>query len=302
MATEKLFEAALGIDEPWYAREARFDVAAHSLTIAMDFRAGSRFAHPETPGLQPMHDTVPKRYRHRNFFRHECFLEVRVPRVCLPDGRVLMIELPWAGKLSGFTLVFEALVLTLCQQMTFAAVAQLVGESWHRVASIARRYVDLAMEQADFPEVSALMVDETSRARGHDYVTLAADAERRAVIFVTEGRGADPIARLAEDLKVHGGDPAAIATVSIDMSPTYIKGVSAHLPTARITFDKFHVIAHASQAIDDTRRFEQISEPSLKGLRWTLLKDYAALKRDQQLDLDALMQLPANRTARAWMY
>lgn len=304
MGTEKLFEAALGIGEPWYVREARFNAAAHSLTIAVDFRSGSRFAHPEAQGLQPVHDTVPKRYRHLNFFQHECFLEVRVPRVRLPDGRVLMIELPWAGKLSGFTLLFEALVLTLCQQMTFAAVARLVGESWHRVAAIARRYVDLALEEADFSQVRSLAVDETSRARGHDYVTLAADAhpERRAVIFVTEGRGADAIARLAEDLKAHGGDPAIIDTVSIDMSPAFIKGVGQHLPNARITFDKFHVIAHASQAIDETRRFEQISAPELKGLRWTLLKDYGALRRDQQRDLDALMQLPANRTARAWLY
>ena len=34
------------------------------------------------------------------------------------------------------------------------------------------------------------------------------------------------------------------------MSPAFIKGVTAHLPNARITFDKFHVVAHASAAID----------------------------------------------------
>ena len=53
------------------------------------------------------HDTVTKRYRHLNFFQHECFLEVRVPRVKLPDGSVRQVEPPWAGKLSGFTLLFE---------------------------------------------------------------------------------------------------------------------------------------------------------------------------------------------------
>ena len=34
------------------------------------------------------------------------------------------------------------------------------------------------------------------------------------------------------------------------MSPAFIKGVCGHLPNARITFDKFHVIAHASHAVD----------------------------------------------------
>ena len=41
------------------------------------------------------------------------------------------------------------------------------------------------------------------------------------------------------------------------MSPAFIKGVADHLPNARITFDKFHVVAHASTALDQSRRLEQ---------------------------------------------
>jgi transposase len=303
MQSEQLFEVALGVSSPWYVREARFDAAARTLTIGVDFHAGSRFAYPNTPGEHPVHDTQTKRYRHLNFFQHECFLEVRGPRVKLPDGSVRLIEPPWAGKLSGFTLLFEALVLCLCREMPFAAVARVVGESWHRVAAIAQRYVDLALAEADFSTVRALAIDETSKARGHDYVTIAADAERRAVIFVTETREAQAIERLAADLTAHGGDPKAIEAVSIDMSPAYIKGVTAHLPEAVITFDKFHVIAHASHALDLTRRAEQKRDPELKGLRWALLKDRSRLSEARRADLDALLaHLTTKRTARAWQY
>lgn len=303
MQSEKLFEAALGVTKPWYVKEARFDGPAKTLTIDVDFESGSRFSHPEVAGAHPVHDTQTKRYRHLNFFQHECFLEVRVPRVKLPDGAVRLIEPPWAGKLSGFTLLFEALVLSLCREMPFAAVARLVGESWHRVAAIAERYVDLALAQSDFSEVRELAIDETSRARGHEYVTLAADAERRAVIFVTDTRESAAIERLAADLRAHGGDPEAVEAVSIDMSPAYIKGVAAHLPNATVTFDKFHVIAHASHALDLTRRAEQKRDPDLKGLRWTLLKDRNRLSEARQADLDALLaNLTTKRTARAWQY
>ena len=96
----------------------------------------------------------------------------------------------------------------------------------------------LALSQADFSEVRELAIDETSRARGHEYVTIAADAERRAVIFVTETREATAIERLAMDLTAHGGDPEAIDAVSIDMSPAYIKGVEAHLHNATITLPR----------------------------------------------------------------
>ena len=97
-----------------------------------------------------------KRYRHLNFFRHKCFPEVSVSRVKLPDGAARQVEPLRAGKLSRLVLLFEALVLMLCQQMTFAAAARLVGESRHRVAAICERYFDLALAQADFSAVHQL--------------------------------------------------------------------------------------------------------------------------------------------------
>src|SRR5438067_7021726 len=301
--TEKLFETALGISAPWFVTGTDFNAQARTLTIRVDFVSGSRFAVAGVDGEHPVHDTVSKRFRHLNFFQHECFLEVRVPRVRLPDGAVRQIEPPWAGKLSGFTLLFEALVLMLCQQMTFAAAARLVGESRHRVAVICERYVALALAQADFSGVHELAIDETSRARGHDYITLAADAVERRVLAVAEGRSVDSIEALVGELDAHGCAPAQVSSVSIDMSPAFIKGCAEHLPNARITFDKFHVVWHASDAVDQTRRLEQRTDPSLKGLRWTLLKDRDRLSDEGRADLDALIaQAATKRTARAWLY
>ena len=79
--------------------------------------------------------------------------------------------------------------------------------------------------------------------------------------------------------------------------------MTAHLPNARITFDKFHVVAHASTALDRMRRLEQKTDPDLKGLRWTLLKDRQHLSPAARADLDAVAsQLTTKRTARAWAY
>ena len=91
-----------------------------------------------------MHDTVTKTYRHLNFFQHECHLQVRTPRVKLPNGSVRLVEPDFAGRLSGFTLLFEAMILMLAQQMPFAAVARIVGESAHRVMAVCERYVEIA--------------------------------------------------------------------------------------------------------------------------------------------------------------
>jgi len=300
---DKLFESALGISAPWSVKSVDFDAAAKRLTVLIDFVPGTRFGVPGHAGLHPVYDTVAKDYRHLNFFQHECHLRVRTPRVKLPDGSVRMVEPEFAGRLSGFTLLFEALILMLAQQMPFAAVARIVGESPYRVLEVCKRYVELALAQADFSDVKALAIDETSRARGHDYITLAADAIRRTVLFVTEGRDTQTIRALAADLQAHGCAPEQIKSVSIDMSPAFIKGVTAELPKARITFDKFHVIWHANMAVDKTRRIEQRSDPSLKGMRWTLLKDAFSLKPEAGAALHGLINAPRlTRTARAWIY
>lgn len=300
---DKLFESALGIEAPWFVEAVQFDAAAKTLTIQINFKSGSRFALPGQEGQHPVHDTVTKQYRHLNFFQHECFLKVRVPRVKLPDGSVRQVSPDFEGKLSGFTLLFEALVLLLAQQMPFAAVARIVGISAHRVTAICNCYVELALGAADFSNVTALAIDETSRARGHNYVTLAADATERRVLCVTEGRDAAAVEEIAAQLSEHHCPPEQIDSVSIDMSPAFIKGCEEHLPNARVTFDKFHVIWHANTALDKTRRIEQRGNKSLKGLRWTLLKDRADLRPEAAADLDALIGRVAHvRTARAWVY
>jgi transposase len=304
---DRLFEVALGITPPWSVTGVQFDAPSKVLSVGIDFTAGSHFGVAGMPGEHPVHDTVIKRYRHLNFFQHECVLEVRTPRVKLPDGAVRLVTPPFAGKLGGFTLLFEALVLMLARQMPFAAVARISGISAHQVMAICKRYVELALACADFSSVTALAIDETSRARGHDYVTLAADADTHRVLAVTPGRDAKTLATIAAELIAHGCPVEQIGSVSIDMSPAFIKGCGDWLPNACITFDKFHVVGHANAAVDKMRRIEQRQDAAhkatLKGMRWSLLKDRAKLAPRAAADLDALIaRMTTLRTARAWAY
>lgn len=315
MVTDHIFEAALGITSPWYIAGLRFDPANEGakeeaqkarpgeLHVRIDFTVGSRFSVEGYEGEHPVHDTVSKTYRHMNMFQHQCFFDVRVPRVKLPDGSVRQVTPPWEGKVSGLTLLFEAFVLLLCAEMPFAAVARTVGISAHRVLAVCHRYVDAAVALRDDSKVRDLALDDTSRAKGHNYITIFADAEERRVLFVAEGREGDVIETFVENFKLHRGKPSEIENITMDMSPAYISGAEKHLPNAQIVFDKFHVIAHASEAIDETRRQEQKLDPSLKGMRWVLLKDRKDLSAEQRAQLDALVSvMTSKKTARAWHY
>ncbi|TCK33508.1 hypothetical protein B0G84_7758 [Paraburkholderia sp. BL8N3] len=101
-----------------------FDAVKRQLTIAEDFVAGSRFSYAQVAGEYRMRYTRIKRPRGLNFFQHECYPEVWVPRMRLPDGSVPLEERDSVGQLDGFPLVFEAMV-----QMPFVAVARMFNVS-----------------------------------------------------------------------------------------------------------------------------------------------------------------------------
>jgi len=98
---------------------------------------------------------------------------------CAEHG-VHQVALPWARPGSGFTLLFEALVMALAKQMPIAALAAVVGEHDTRVWRIVHHYVDRARARQDLSPIRRLGVDETSFRRGQDYVTVFADIDRSA--------------------------------------------------------------------------------------------------------------------------
>jgi transposase len=138
------------------------------------------------------------------------------------------VSVPWARSGSGFTLLFEALVLEFAPHMPVAAIARMVSEHDTRIWRVLEHYVETAREEMDFSEVKRVGVDETSARRGQDYVSLFMDlGDAPRVMFATDGRNAATVERFANDLAAHGGQPQTqIAEVcSHDMSPAFIRGV-----------------------------------------------------------------------------
>ena len=90
----------------------------------------------------------------------------------------------------------------------------------------------------DCSDVTALAIDETSRTKGYSYLSLAADADARRILFVTQGRDAKAMEEFAQYLEDHGCWAEDIAQAGIDMQPALITGVTQHSPNVRITNDQ----------------------------------------------------------------
>src|SRR5680860_1268147 len=298
-----VFQAALGITEPWRVTEAIFDPERGRLDLQIDFARGARFGCPECDeDACPVHDTEQKTWRHLDFFQHQAYLHARVPRVRCPGHGVRQVAVPWARPGSGFTLLFEALLLEFAAHMPVAPIARMVGEHDTRIWRVLEHYVEVARATLDFSAVTTVGVDETSARRGQDYVTLVMDFDATPrVLFATEGRDAATVKRFSEDLVAHGGDPAQVTSVCCDMSPAFIRGISDQRVNAEITFDRYHVIAQLNTAVDDVRKAERRSHPELARSKYVWLKRPERLN-ERQTETLAWLTRPSSRLATARAY
>src|SRR5689334_15552374 len=300
MRDTTLMQQALGLTMPWTVVRSDFDTKASRLDVEIDFTPGSRFACPTCGATDcPAYDTQRKTWRHLNFFQHQTYLNARVPRVHCETCGTRQVGVPWARPDSGFTLLFEAMVMTMVSAMPVKAVARIVDEHDTRLWRIVHHYVDEGRARTDASAVSRLAIDETAARRGHDDITLFVDIDQARVLFTTEGKDAATVAAFAEDLAAHGGEPDAIEEVCIDMSPAFIKGVAESLPEAAVTFDKFHAVKIINDAVDQVRRAEQKQQGVLRGTRYIWLRNPDTLSERQRSTLEALPTRHL-KTARAY--
>jgi len=226
---EDLFRIALGLEKPWLIKAIEFRVEEKQLDLYIDFEIGSKFPCPlcNNPGCH-VHDTIERTWRHLNFFQFKTYLHCRVPRTECDKCGVKQVKAPWARKSSGFTLLMDSLIVLLAQHMPAKTVADLIGEHDTRIWRVLEYYVQVARSNEDFSKVCSVGVDETSRARGHNYISVFVDLDNSKVIHICEGRRSETITSFKQDYEAHDGMAGNVANFCCDMSPAFISGIESN--------------------------------------------------------------------------
>lgn len=295
-----LFTIALGFKKPWKVMDIKFSKDEGRLDLKIDFQKGTAFPCPSCEeGRCPVHDTKERTWRHLNFFQYETYLHARVPRVKCGRCGIKQVEVPWARAGSGFTLLFELLVLQLCREMSVAGVGALVGEHTNRIWRILEHYVERARRKIDLSSFHILGIDEFSVRKGHEYMTSFSDIDASRVIFTGESRRKEVIEEFADDMKERGYDLRSIDLICCDMWDPYLNGIGKHIPGASVVFDRFHIMKQMNKAIEKVRWAEQKENKDLKKTRFIWLKNPKNLTEKQSEQLTELKKLDL-KTARAY--
>lgn len=295
MNSKEIFSLALNLQWPWFIKEITLEKEGSKLfgrlRIEIDFHKGAKF--PMSDGESyPTYDTEKRTWQHLNFFEHECYIVARVPRIRDKENKVHRVQVPWARAGSGFTLLFEAFAMLLIEQeMPVNKVAKTLRITAPRIWRLFTYWIKRAISKDDVSQVEQIGIDEKSSHKGHHYVTVTIDCQERRVIHVGEGKNAEAITQMKEELQTRGLREENIKHVCMDMSPAFISDVLEHFPDAAITFDRFHLKKLLNEAFDKVRQLERKGNDLLKGHKYTFLKAYEKLSGKKQEELNILLYM-----------
>ena len=163
----------------------------------------------------------------------------------------------------------------LCRDMTNQAVAEREHLHHSTVKDLDKLYIERQVARAGKPAPRVIGVDEIAIGKGHEYRVVVSDLERRRPIWVG-GQG-----RTEADLDLFFEEWGARKTKSIelaamDMWKAFRNSVTKNVPGVRIVYDKFHIMRHLADAMDEVRRSEYRrlagkDRSYIKGQRYTLL-------------------------------
>ncbi|WP_317996523.1 ISL3 family transposase [Vulcanimicrobium alpinum] len=301
MRDTEFIRGLLRVEDPWDVTESKLDLERNRVDVRLEWQGAGRC--PKCDRECPKHDHRERVWRDLDLAGDQLFLHASVPRIDCPEHGVTTVAIPWSSGRTEFTSRFERLAIALLLEMSVAAVARRLGISWEQVDSIMLRAVERGKQRRLPRLVRHLGIDEKAVKKRHRYFTIVSDLDRGEVLWVGRGRKRESIDAFYDGLsheQLH-----AIEGIAMDMWQPYFESTVAHVPDAarKIVFDKYHITAYLTKAVDLTRRAmmrdKTLDRTALKGTKYSWLRSFANLDRDERRDLSALRS-QYKRLGRAW--
>ncbi|HWJ19080.1 MAG TPA: ISL3 family transposase [Geobacterales bacterium] len=301
MRDTELLRGLLRVEDPWDVTESQLDLKLKRVDVRLEWKGPGRC--PKCDRECPKHDHRERVWRDLDLCSDQLFLHALVPRVDCPEHGVITVAVPWSTGRSEFTARFERLAIALLVEMSVKAVARRLDIGWDSVDGIMMRAVERGKQRRIKTVVRHLGIDEKAFKKGHKYFTIVSDLDKGEVLWVGRGRKRESIDAFYHQLSQEQLD--GIEGVAMDMWQPYFESTITHVPRAadKIVFDKFHITAYLTKAVDLTRRAlmrdTSLDRTALKGTKYKWLHAYRNLDRAERREL-AVLRHEYKRLGRAW--
>jgi transposase len=221
-------------------------------------------------------------------------LGYRPRRVKCPRCGVRVEDFAWAEPWARVTRALASAVAILARELSWQGTARQYALNWKTVAGIVQRAVRYGLRNRKRPPVHVLGIDEVSRRKGQVYLTVVYDLQRRVLLWVGEDRTEEAVKKFFTQ-ELGKRRCSTLQVVCMDMWAAYVNLVREHAPQAQILFDRFPIVKHLQEAVDEVRRSEMRrltgqEKVTFKSTRWLLLKNPWNLTSEQKERLSTLVR------------
>jgi len=184
------------------------------------------------------------------------YLEIESPRVrCRSCGKVKQEKLAWLSNNPFYTKRFAFFVGRRCRTSTIQDVARELHLDWSTVKELDKQYMQEQLRRAGTPAPRAIGIDEISIRKGHTHRIVVSDLQRhRPIWFCGQDRSEPSLDLFYQWLRA--AKSARVRLAVMDMWKPFRNSTRSHAPQASILFDKFHVMRHLGEALDQVRKSE----------------------------------------------
>jgi transposase len=225
-----------------------------------------------------------RRWQDLRVLVHPLVIVYAPSRVSCPRCGVRMERVPWATPWARVTRPLGCLVAILARKLCWKDVAELCGLNWKTVVGVVRWAVDEGLKRRQLQPVRVLSVDEVSRRKGQKYFSLFYDLKRQVLLWIGEDRTE---ATTTAFFDWFGRRARSLRAVCLDMWAPYVSVIRERAAKAVLVFDRFHLIKHLNEAVDEVRRamvreLKGEARDTIKGSRYLWLMNPWNLRPEAQ--------------------
>jgi len=226
-------------------------------------------------------------------FRTEVHIEVY--RVKCPDCGVKVERVPLLPSKAPYSKRFEDAVGQACESASARQVARRFGLAESTVRAIDLRYLERWAAQRREAPLRQMGVDEIYRGKNDKFLTVVSNLETGEPLWFGGDRKKETLDEFFTT-QLRSGQRKRIEACCVDMWAPFRLSIEQWAPECRIVYDKFHILQHANDAIEEVRRAEFFRKGRkmrevIKGKRWLLLSRWKNLEPKQRGVLNQLFQL-----------
>ena len=201
-------------------------------------------------------------------------VHIEVYRVKCPVCGVKIEKVPLLPSKAPFSKRFEDAVGLACESASARQVGRRMGLAGSTVRAIDLRYLERWDAKRRNPPLRHMGVDELYRGKKGKFLTVVCNLETGEPLWFGKERKKETLDEFFRSELV-SRQRKRIEAVCVDMWEPFRLSIEQWAPQCKIVYDKFHVLQHANDAINEVRRAEFFRQGPkkrglIKGKKWLL--------------------------------